>query len=272
MRGSIETMRSVLWSFAGILRRSIDEDRHADADLRREVETLREALGDGSLDRIRDAAERVSGVVDIALSRRRQRQDAAMRALGQRLSEVREELKEAHHSAETDSMTGLPNRAAFDQRAESTVTLCAYGGQPTCLLLLDLDRFKLVNDEHGHRAGDAVLAACGALLAKQVFRRSDFVGRFGGEEFVAILDDSSEDDGLRAARRLLAAFRSMEVRFEGKTLRVTASIGVAGLRPGDDEGSWIEAADQALYRAKRDGRDRVEVREPAADPVDPVRP
>ena len=257
---SLDTMRGVLWDFVSTLRHSFDQDRRSDDAVVDHLETLRAALTRSSPEEIREAATRVAQVVDKALVERRSRHDEAIRTLGTRLKEVRSDLREAQVSAETDAMTGLPNRASFDERIRASVTLHAFADQPECLLMLDLDHFKRINDEHGHRAGDAVLAAVGELLLKLVFRRSDFSARFGGEEFAVILDDTSEDEGIRVADRLIKACRTMTTVFEGRQIRVTCSIGVAGIRPGDDEGSWLEAADQALYKAKNRGRDRVERR------------
>ena len=260
---SLATMRGVLWDFVSTLRHSFEQDRRSDDEVVDQLENLRTALAASSPEEIRAAATRVTQTLDVALVERRQRQEAAILTLGERLKEVRSELREAEVSAETDTMTGLPNRASFDERIRTSVTLHAYADQPECLLMLDLDHFKKINDKHGHRAGDAVLAAVGEMLLKLVFRRSDFCARYGGEEFVVILDDTSEEEGLRVAERLLRACRNMTVDFDGRPIQVTCSIGAAGIHPGDDEASWLEASDQALYRAKAAGRDRVERRETA---------
>ena len=254
---SLATMRGVLWDFVSTLRHSFEQDRRSDDAVVGQLESLRTALAASSPEQIREAATRVTQALDLALVERRQRHDAAIRTLGERLKEIRSELREAEVSAETDAMTGLPNRAAFDERIRTSVTLHSYADQPECLLMLDLDHFKRINDEHGHRAGDAVLGAVGEMLLKLVFRRSDFCARFGGEEFVVILDDTSEEEGLRVADRLLKACARMTVDFDGTPIRVTCSIGAAGIRNGDNEASWLEAADQALYKAKRAGRNRV---------------
>ncbi len=260
VRRSLATMRGVLWDFVSTMRHSFDADRASDDGVLEQLEELRVALAGSSPDEIRNAATRVTVTLDQAFDDRRTRHDEVIRTLGTRLKEVRSALREAQVNAETDGMTGLPNRASFDERITSSVTLHAYADQPECLLMLDLDHFKRVNDGLGHRAGDAVLAAVGEMLIKLVFRRSDFCARFGGEEFAVILDDTSEEEGMRVADRLLKACRNMVVDFEGHAIRVTCSIGVAGIVPGDNEAAWLEAADQALYRAKDNGRNRVERR------------
>jgi diguanylate cyclase len=257
---SLDTMRSVLWSFVSTLRQSFDEDRRADETVVDQLEELRNALLSSSPEEIKASATKVTQVLDQAFAERRARQEGAIRTLGERLREVKGALQEASESASTDALTGLPNRAAFDERLGSSTTLHAYANQPECLLLLDIDHFKEVNDGFGHRAGDAVLAELGKLLSKLVFRRTDFVSRYGGEEFAVVLDDTNQREGMRVADRLLKAVRNQTVDFDGRPIRVTVSIGVAGIRPGDDEATWLEAADKALYRAKRSGRNRVESR------------
>ena len=133
-----------------------------------------------------------------------------------------------------------------------------FAGHSDCLLLLDLDHFKAVNDRHGHRGGDQLLREVARVLETVVVRRTDLVARYGGEEFAVVLDDADEQDGERVAERIRKAIGELRVPFEGQELRVTASVGVAViLEDGEDPSTWLEAADQALYQAKSDGRDRV---------------
>ena len=258
---SMDGLRSALWSFVGTLKRSFEEDATTDRGLLAQLDRLRAAAGSSDPEALRAVSMEVSQVVEAALQDRSSRNDRIMSDLGAHLRKVRTALKQARRNAATDPLTGLPNRGSLDERLRQGVTLGVYAGQPECLLLIDLDRFKDINDTHGHLAGDEVLRAVSGALERVVVRRADFVARFGGEEFAVVLDDSDEKDGARLADRIRRQLSELEVEHAGQTLRVTASIGVAGVRQDDDESSWVEAADKALYRAKEEGRDRVCVRQ-----------
>jgi diguanylate cyclase (GGDEF)-like protein len=123
--------------------------------------------------------------------------------------------------------------------------------------MIDVDHFKSVNDRFGHPVGDRVLAALAALLRRRL-RQSDRVGRYGGEEFATLIEDLPEHEVVRLVERLLAEFGAMEHHAaDGETFKATFSAGVAMLRPGMTLDDWKKAADDALYAAKKGGRNRV---------------
>jgi diguanylate cyclase (GGDEF)-like protein len=159
----------------------------------------------------------------------------------------------AELQALTDPLTGLGNRRATTEQLERMIAQAQRTGTPLSLLLIDLDDFKSVNDEHGHAAGDAALAAVGPALVEAT-RSSDFVGRQGGEEFSVLLPDTGAAGALVAAENVLAAIRG--IRLEGIERRLTTSIGIATF-PADapDAAELFTAADHALYAAKAAGRD-----------------
>lgn len=161
--------------------------------------------------------------------------------------------------ATTDDLTGLLNRRAFSEEAERLVTLARRYRRPLTLLILDADRFKAVNDTYGHPVGDAVLRALAATLDSRL-RGTDLLGRLGGEEFGILLPETTAQGGCELGERLLAAIRACRVEAAGEALHFTVSIGLASL---DSQGvasleSLLQQADDALYRAKESGRDRLE--------------
>lgn len=166
--------------------------------------------------------------------------------------------------AATDVLTGLPNHRAIQATLNRMVAQAGRSKTPLCAILFDLDHFKKVNDIHGHAKGDEVLAAVGQAVAATV-RESDFVGRYGGEEFTALLPDTARDGGVLVAEKLRRAVESVEV--PGLSQRLSASFGVAVLPDDAVTGeALLRAADRALYAAKNAGRNRVEVvRAAAAD-------
>jgi len=160
---------------------------------------------------------------------------------------------------ETDGLTRLLTRSALLDRARAiTAGEHANPRRPPVWVMIDLDHFKSINDRHGHAAGDRVLAATGDLLRRHL-RMGDVVGRYGGEELAILLEGLSPDSALRLADRLRAELASEELAGQdgGPPIRATFSAGVAPLLPGMSWGDWRDAADRALYEAKRAGRNRV---------------
>jgi diguanylate cyclase (GGDEF)-like protein len=166
-------------------------------------------------------------------------------------------LAVAEIRAATDGLTGLPNKRAVTDALKRTFAQAAMTKAPLGLLLLDLDHFKQVNDQYGHAAGDQVLASVGAAL-RSVLRNRDFAGRNGGEEFAVLLPDTDIAAALETAERVRAAIA--EITLPGTDVPVTVSVGVAGF---PDHANTLERlerlADAALYVAKRQGRNRVEL-------------
>lgn len=157
----------------------------------------------------------------------------------------------------SDPLTGLDNRRAFEGVIEQALHEAASGDQIFGLALLDLDGFKEINDAHGHEAGDVVLRQLSQLVSDYL-RASDHLFRVGGEEF-AILLPGADVEGMQARMENLRARIETNLRYRGEV--VTASIGAAGWQRGDTATSWLMRADAAMYRAKRQGRNRVIVHE-----------
>jgi diguanylate cyclase (GGDEF)-like protein len=174
-----------------------------------------------------------------------------------RFTREREQLAEA---AAVDNLTGLMNRRAFDRRLAEEVARSQRYGSPLSLLMMDLDGFKQVNDSFGHSSGDALLRAVGVLLGSEL-RTADVAVRFGGDEFALILPSTLKTDAWAVAEKIRNSIGQLCVHTEsGHTLHTTASIGIASVserlaHPND----VLDAADKALYRAKRAGRNRVEL-------------
>jgi diguanylate cyclase (GGDEF)-like protein len=165
-----------------------------------------------------------------------------------------------------DPLTGVANRRGFLRLSERLLVRTRFARRPAALLLFDLDRFKTVNDRFGHRVGDAVLTAF-CQLTTALLRPTDLFGRIGGEEFACLLPDTGRQDALSLAERLRAAFERTSHEVAGP-LTVTVSVGVAIADDGSsDLDTLLDAADQALYRAKAMGRNRVEAFDPFGDSI-----
>lgn len=169
---------------------------------------------------------------------------------------------EMTRKAQQDALTGLANRRTFDCELQRVLTKSADANQEFSLLLCDLDRFKQINDNHGHQAGDEVLRVTAAVLQEQALqtRSSDrvVIARYGGEELAILLPGIGQAGALRIGESIRAAIADEPVLFQKRAIRVTASLGVATWpRNGDTPEQLIAAADTALYEAKSQGRDRV---------------
>ena len=185
---------------------------------------------------------------DVAADRR----PDAITAIGQAYNRVRTRLESM---VLTDPLTGCLNRRGFDQALAREIARSTRAGGEFTLLAIDLDHFKRLNDRCGHLAGDAILRELGALL-QQTARAGDIVARTGGEEFTLILPETNAAGGFQLATRLCERIRNREFVVAGRPLRITVSVGVAAA-PGDQGQELKLRADQALYAAKRLGRDRV---------------
>ncbi|MGL4290501.1 MAG: GGDEF domain-containing protein [Phreatobacter sp.] len=160
-------------------------------------------------------------------------------------------------AAETDVLTGLPNRRAFFEQAERGVAEAAAKGRQTSVLVIDVDRFKTINDTHGHAGGDRVLVAVAEVIRAHL-RPDDRFGRIGGEEFGCLLMDGSRTSALVVAEGLRARIASLDIRNAGVAIRVSASIGVSTMGGrAVSLSQLLDEADAGLYQAKRSGRDRV---------------
>jgi len=175
------------------------------------------------------------------------------------LSLALERQKSLEHFATVDELTGAPNRRVFASRLESEVDRCSRMASALCVVFIDIDLFKRINDEYGHQIGDRVLKEIYSRLEENL-RLYDFVGRLGGDEFVMALPGTDAQTAFGVAERLR---ESVQSDFTQELPRVTISLGVAELGQGMGSDQLIGNADIALYTAKNNGRNRTEVYRPA---------
>ena len=169
------------------------------------------------------------------------------------LSKLREQLEE---KATLDSMTGLLNRSAAILSLERELARAARDGGRVAALLLDLDHFKSINDSYGHHAGDMAIAFAATCMVQSV-RLHDYVGRYGGEEFLIVVSDCDAQLAQEIAERIRGRMDNEVVTFDGNELSITATIGLAISEPGENSESLLRRADAALYMGKQHGRNIV---------------
>lgn len=256
------------------------EDHAGQQSASRELnEQLREHVGDlqhsvqeaADLDGLKNVLEsRLEGLLG-TMDRHQQQRDqreqevaSRLQSLASRVATMEQEavgfrahLEEQRQKALIDTLTGLPNRAAWNERLDQEIDQLQKSRSSLLLGILDLDHFKRINDGYGHLAGDKVLKIVATQLKKRL-RAADFMARFGGEEFVVLLPHTQMADGLALLERLRQTVEECPFHFKGEPVTITVSMGITTFRPGERSDLVLKRADQALYRAKDLGRNRIE--------------
>jgi diguanylate cyclase len=259
---SVGELRVLVWSFVRSVHRSMAHESADEERTKQQMSRLHAAaLGVSIEDLKREALTAVTTLDDI-LQERAKRQSAQMAELGERLRTLGRQLEEARRDSELDALTKVGNRRAFDERLERLTELTSLSGTDASLVFVDIDNFKAVNDKHGHPVGDVVLSRVADAISRSYLRKTDFVARYGGEEFGVLLQDMTIDGAAKLSARLLDRVRELTFDDVAPGLKVTVSVGMAELEPGESHADWLKRADRALYQAKADGRDRVVEAEP----------
>jgi diguanylate cyclase len=246
--------------------------RELDTQIREQVDGLQSSVQDAAdLDSLKQVLEShlegLLGTMDQHQQQRDQREQEVaerLKGLAERVANMEQEaqgyrdhLEVQRQKALIDPLTDLPNRAAWSERLDHEVNLWHQRGNSLSLAMLDLDHFKRINDGYGHLAGDKVLKIIATVLRKRL-RPGDFIARFGGEEFVLLMPDSSLANALAAGEALRTAIEVCPFHFKGEPVTITVSMGVAQFQPGERSDLALKRADEALYRAKAAGRNRVQ--------------
>lgn len=210
-----------------------------------EISASLRSAKEGDPDMVLDAASRI-----MLANQRLQAELASARA---EIDEHRAKVKELTAEARTDILTGLPNRRAFLEDLDRRFEQWNRHKVPLSVIMLDIDRFKSMNDRYTHAGGDAALRHLGEQL-RAALRQMDVPARYGGEEFAVILPGTKLPDAINVAERLRATIAASSFRYEEHTLGITASLGLATVGAGDTVSTIVERADQALYAAKQAGR------------------
>lgn len=245
--------------------------RDMDTQIREQVDGLQSSMQEAAdLDDLKHVLENhlegLLGTMDQHQKQRDEREQevaARLHSLAERVAHMeqealgyREHLEEQRQKALIDPLTGLPNRAAWSERLDHEINLWQQHGNTLLLAMLDLDHFKRINDNYGHLAGDKVLKIIANVLRKRL-RGTDFIARFGGEEFVLLMPDTGPTAGAKLLEKLRASIEACPFHFKGEPVTITISMGLTAFKPGEHSDLVLKRADQALYRAKHAGRNQV---------------
>jgi diguanylate cyclase (GGDEF)-like protein len=252
-----EGMRGLISEMTSGLRTAISDDNAKDGLVTRELATLGTVVESDSLKDIRVQLARTVDVVSQVVRDRQARYEAQLKLMGERVHSLRADLVALREKVNLDQLTRLHNRGAFDDVLGKQIDFSFLSGQPMALIMVDLDNFKQINDTYGHPGGDRVLQMIANTLIQLFPRRSDFIARYGGEEFALILVDAEPGDLAALCERILKAVRDLRIEYMENTITLTCSVGIATCTPQDSMETLLRRADQALYQAKQDGRDRL---------------
>ncbi|KAA3662762.1 MAG: GGDEF domain-containing protein [Calditrichaeota bacterium] len=186
------------------------------------------------------------------------RSQSRVLTLEDELQKTRSELADALIERDNDPLTKLPNRRAFEREIKTALDNFSRHKIPYCIVMVDIDHFKIVNDTFGHQIGDKILENT-AIIVRQLLRKIDFFARIGGEEFAAILPNTTPGGSVKVMERIRQKLQSTKFTLKQNEIKITASFGISELMAGMEQEAWLCAADDALYKAKENGRNRIEV-------------
>jgi diguanylate cyclase (GGDEF)-like protein len=254
---TLQDLRQTVWAFVHGLNQALTGEGEANSQVKAQLVRLERAAKSHSTDELKREAMSVAQSIGVIFEERKRRQVSQVTELGERMAALGQALEEARREVGLDSLTRLANRKAFDDELGRVTDVASLFRQPACLVLIDADHFKAVNDGFGHAAGDEVLRQLTGCLVRTFRRRDDVVARYGGEEFGIILRETVLREATLLADRLLESVRDLTVEHTGRSIKLTVSVGIAEVFPGEKPEEWLRRTDQALYEAKNAGRDRV---------------
>jgi diguanylate cyclase (GGDEF)-like protein len=267
-RSEIEKLQQTL---AKTVTDAITQNREFGALLQIELRALQQANGDKEVEQLRQIL--VGGLEELiqgqnSLEAKLHKTGGYLRLIKADSERLHEELNKVRLLSLTDEFTGLPNRRAFMRRLKDEISRSQRYGASLALAIIDLDEFKAINDIHGHATGDAILR-CYATEVLTVLRHHDLVARYGGEEFAILMPNTTREGAVAAIEKVRGRALQVVCEFQGRDFKLpTFSTGVALYVVGESHTDLIDRADRALYRAKRLGRNRIELEQglPAATP------
>jgi diguanylate cyclase (GGDEF)-like protein len=247
----IAELRTALWSCVSAVHEAVRIDDSAEATTGTHLALVRKAINGSQVSTIKDDVLNAINEIDRTLKERKAEQQRQYKSLATSLDALGRQLEEARKESATDPLTGVGNRKHFDLMAERAVQLFSLGRAPVTLLMIDLNKLKVINDSYGHPVGDAAIVSVAKALWKVFLRQSDVICRYGGDEFAVILNGCDLLVAQTLAKRLVEQVRTLPLPSPSMEFALGASVGVAQLVVGEDVTQWVDRADRAMYQAKK---------------------
>ncbi len=250
----LHNYRDVVDDLVNGLRQISQRDQETETSVRKNLDTMETAVDAGGLPEIRAALNQTIKNIADTFARQKEQYEAQIHQMNERMSNLRQDLVAAREEMQRDTLTDAYNRGAFDTAIEQSLKMHFILNQPVTLVMIDLDKFKEINDTYGHAAGDEVLRCVSDSLARSFNRKSDLVARYGGDEFAVILSDTKAENSETLIERFLKFVNEIQVPDAGDDIVVSCSAGFTEICIEDSVESLIKRADTALYEAKAAGR------------------
>jgi diguanylate cyclase len=247
----VTELRQAIWSCVSAVHESVHIDDSATHTAESQMARMRQAVNGSQLSTIK--AEVLSAVNEIegALRGRREEQQRQYSSLASTLDSMGKQLEEAKKESATDPLTGVGNRKHFDVMSARSMQLFTLSRAPVTLLMIDMNKLKIINDSYGHQVGDAAIVSVAKALWKVFLRQSDVVCRYGGDEFAVVLNGTDATVAEKLAKRLVTAVHDLPLPDPSMEFALGISVGVAQLLHGETLADWIARADTAMYTAKK---------------------
>ena len=252
----LENYRGIVEDLVNGLRHIGERDNTTEANVKESLNSIEDAVSTGVLPQIRETLTQAISQVSETFAKQKQEYENQLSELNERMSSLRQDLVAAREEMKRDPLTDAYNRGAFDSSITQSINMHFVLKQPVTLIMIDLDNFKAVNDTYGHAAGDEVLRATGECLARSFIRKGDLVARYGGDEFAVILNDTAAEHCHQLIERFLKYMGEVRIPYASEDEKVSCSAGYTEISKTDTVECLIKRADQALYQAKAQGRNR----------------
>ncbi len=257
VQNTFDDFKGIIWDFADQLGEDIRFEQDRDVEVKNSLSELREAVESESIEDLRSKSREF---IDFYVSYQTQkdvRRSERMTSIQKNLSNMKQRLEEAQEDGRRDHMTGAFNRKSFDAKMASVAVVADDPGHPACLILLDIDHFKKVNDQYGHDTGDLVLKELVKTLKSKFNTDNAQVARIGGEEFAIILEGTHLSQAVALGEATLKLVRAMSITHGAHNFSFTISMGISHKLKDETVDDWLKRTDIALYESKHNGRDRL---------------
>ncbi len=254
----VRRVRELIWVVMNGVRGALSHDAVADARLREPLEKLRKVISsDATMAELRSEVGAAVAVIEQTLADRQVAQLADFSQMAATVREAKGELLATHGDGEIDLLTQVFTRVPLNLHLENSASVSDFTGEPLSLLLVDGDNFKKLNEAIGRESGDRVLKSLADSCVRVAARNTDYVARFGGDEFAVVLGDTSLADAVKVAERIVEAARKLNSTTRPGERNISVSVGVAQRRRFETCPCWLERASRALVTAQGKGRDQV---------------